>query len=208
MGPGSALLAAALLVGVTDGSAASEGADAILRGQPRAVIERLMQDEMIVLQEVRESGALSGSIITALVIFNRPVDDVYRLLARTDRQGEFRPGVQIVTVERRPEGPVDEHHLKILFRRYVYRLAYRLEPATHRIGWTLDRRFSNDLKRVDGSWELFAMSQDRTLGRSGTIVDVGAAVPAFLQDWITRSNLPDTMRRVRRWVDSDGRYRP
>ena len=52
------------------------------------------------------------------------------------------------------------------------------------------------------------MEDGRTLGRSGTSVDVGSAVPAFLQDWLTRKKLPQTMERVRLWVDSGGTYRP
>ena len=43
---------------------------------------------------------------------------------------------------------------------------------------------------------------------SGTSVDVGPAVPAMLQDWITRKNVPETMKRVQRWVESDGSDRP
>ena len=51
------------------------------------------------------------------------------------------------------------------------------------------------------------MKNGATLGRSGTSVDVGPAVPAFLQDWISRKNLPRTMERVRLWVNSDGKYK-
>ena len=98
--------------------------------------------------------------------------------------------------------------LKILFQRYVYRIEYRLFPGRRRIEWHLDERFDNDLDKMSGYWELYEMPDGRTLGRSGTSVDVGPSVPAFLQDWITRKNLPRTMDRVRLWVDSGGTYRP
>ncbi len=103
-----------------------------------------------------------------------------------------------------PHGPIDEQRLRILFRTYIFRLEYRLHPEQRRIEWILDERFDNDLTRLTGYWELFEMADGRTLGRSGTSVDVGPAVPAFLQDWITRKNLPVTMKRVQRWVDSEG----
>jgi hypothetical protein len=90
----------------------------------------------------------------------------------------------------------------------VYRLEYRLSPEKRRIEWLLDHRFDNAFAEVVGSWELFEMDSGQTLGRSGTSIDVGPAIPAFLQDWVTRKNIPKAMKRVRRWVNSDGTYRP
>ena len=34
------------------------------------------------------------------------------------------------------------------------------------------------------------------------------SVPRFFQSWITRRNLPKTIDRARRWVDSGGSWRP
>ena len=181
----------------------------ILANQPRAVVDRLLEKNIVVMQEVREEGALSGGIITSYVMFAPPVDDVYRLLSQSSRQLEFRPELtSIETVEVGARGPIDEQHMKILFQRYVYRIEYRLDPDARRIEWYLDEDFENDLDMVNGFWELYAPDDGHTLGRSGTSIDVGAAVPGFLQDWITRKNLPKTMERVRRWVDSGGSYRP
>ena len=44
--------------------------------------------------------------------------------------------------------------------------------------------------------------------RFGSRIDVGPALPAFLQDMATRSKLPEAMQNVRRWVDSGGTWRP
>jgi len=187
----------------------AQTAESILAAQPQDVVDRLMADGVIVLQEVEERGPLRGGIISSYVIFEQPVEKVYRLLAQSSRQTEFRPEMtSIETVETTPQGPIDEQRIKILFRSYVYRLAYRLRPEDRRIEWTLDERFDNDLARVSGFWALFAMADGRTLGRSGTSVDVGPAVPAALQDWITRKNVPTTMNHVRQWVNTNGSYRP
>ena len=61
---------------------------------------------------------------------------------------------------------------------------------------------------MTGFWEFYPTEDGGTLGRAGNSISVGARVPAFLQDWITRKNLPKTMNRVRRWVNSGGSYRP
>ena len=73
---------------------------------------------------------------------------------------------------------------------------------------SLDPRFPNDVRFLEGYWELQAVDAEHTMGRTGTQVDVGQAMPAFLQDAATRNNLHDTLDRCRRWIDSDGRYRP
>ena len=98
--------------------------------------------------------------------------------------------------------------MKIMFRRYVYRLKFEFDPERHHIQWSLDQSFDNDFRRVRGSWDLYALDDGRTLGRSGASVDVGPGVPVFLQDWITRKNLPGSMSNVRQWVNSDGEFRP
>jgi hypothetical protein len=188
---------------------ASQSAEDILAAQPRDLVDRLMAENILVLEEIQAEGPLRGGIISAYVLFDQPVDRVYRLLAQSARQSEFRPELtRIETVETGPRGPVDEQRLKILFRHYVYRIAYQLFPEHRRIEWNLDERFDNDLARLTGFWALYAMADGRTLGRSGTSVDVGPAVPAILQDWITRKSVPETMKRVRMWVNSGGTYRP
>ncbi len=180
-------------------------AETILASQPIDLVDRLMEEKMVVFQEIREEGPLRGGIVNAYVIFGQPIDRVYPLLAQSVRQVEFRPELMsIETIEMGPHGPIDEQRLRILFRTYVFRLVYRLFPEQRRIEWVLDERFDNALAGLSGYWELFEMADGRTLGRSGTSVDVGPAVPAFLQDWITRKNLPKTMKRVQRWVDSEG----
>ncbi len=188
---------------------AKQSAEGILAAQPRDVVDRLMSENILVLAEIQAKGPLRGGIISAYVLFDQPVDRVYRLLAQSTRQSEFRPELtRIETVETGPHGQVDEQQLKILFQHYVFRIAYQLFPEQRRIEWNLDERFDNDLARLTGFWALYAMADGRTLGRSGTSVDVGPAVPAVLQDWITRKNVPETMRRVRMWVNSGGSYRP
>ena len=166
--------------------------------------------EQGVLMRGREPALKEQSTngIEAFVIFDASPQQVYDLLQQTSRQGEFRPEVSEIRVVERVEGKhVDEHRLKILFRRYVYRLDYRFRPGAWRIEWRLDDRFDNDLKAVTGYWELYRLEDGRTLGRSGTSVQVGASVPKFLANWITRINLPKSMKNLRSWVNENARSR-
>ena len=95
-----------------------------------------------------------------------------------------------------------------MLMRISYWLRYHWDPATGRISWELDPRFPNDLRVEDGSWQLEAVDADHTIGRLATRVDVGPELPSFLQELATRKNLPQTLEQCRRWIDSDGRYRP
>jgi hypothetical protein len=61
------------------------------------------------------------------------------------------------------------------------------------------------MRRVEGSWELYAMDASRTLGRLSTSVDMGEVMPASLEQAITRTTLPRTLERCRLWVNADGR---
>jgi hypothetical protein len=170
----------------------------LLRKEPGELVERLLREKIFVLDE-------PGEMVRAYVLFDRPVDRVYALLSETARQGEFRSELGgLATVARLPDGHVDEQHIRILFADVSYRLRYRLDPERRRILWRLDPGSEGRMRRVEGSWELYEMDADRTLGRFATLVDVGDALPAFVEEAVTRKTLPRTLERCRRWVDADG----
>lgn len=161
-----------------------------------------LRAEKVVLES---RGDAATQAARGLVIFEQPVDRVYMLLAQTSRQKEYRPELDaILTLDSQPDGSLDEHRMKIMFLDVRYHLRSRVDAERRRIAWELAPGFDNDLKRVEGSWELYALEEGRTLGVFGTVVEVGSGVPSFLQDYVTRKNLPRTLERCRRWVDGDG----
>jgi hypothetical protein len=176
-----------------------------------AVLATLPSDELAVLREKKLVLLASGddsTHVTGLVIFSQPVEHVMQLLAQTGRAGEYRPELESDrTIETYPDGTLQEEQIRILFNRITYFLRYRVDSGARRISWQLDPAHPSRLRQVDGYWELFDMGDDQTLGRFGVQVDVGA-VPAFLQDYATRKSVPTTMENARRWIDSDGRWRP
>lgn len=201
-------LAAWVLWAPASGAADSE-AHEILAHQPPELVQRLLDKKVVVMQEVSPKGAPSDSFFLAYVIFDVPPEETYRLLAQTSRHAEFRPEVRsIETVARTEAGPVDEHRLRVLFLNVSYRLRYTMDPAHHSMRWELDPSYDNSLARAEGFWQLYELEPARTLGRFGTVVDVGPALPRSLQAWVTRKNLPRTIDNARLWVDSGGSYRP
>jgi len=196
-------VAVALLLAAAP-AAAQGGPDgpAIVAELPSDLRERL-QAQKAVLAGHAESSTVSAQ---GYVIFEQPVERVFQLLAQTARQAEYRPELEsIETVARLDDGTIDEHRIRILFIGLCYRLRSHLDAAHRRISWELDPSFENELRRVEGSWELHALDARRTLGVFRTTVEVGSGIPSFVQDYLTRRNLPGTLERCRRWVDADGR---
>ena len=170
----------------------------LLRAEPAAVVRELLEEKLFVLDD-------AGEMVRAYVLFDRPVDRVFELLSQTARQGEYRSELEgLATVARLPDGHVDQHQIRILFVEMSYRVRYRLEPERRRITWELDPSFPNPMRRVEGSWELYAMDPSHTLARFATAVDVGEALPAFVEGAVTRRTLPRTLERCRLWVNADG----
>jgi hypothetical protein len=98
--------------------------------------------------------------------------------------------------------------MKLMLMKGRYRARYHWSLAEGRIRWALDPSYDNDLAVLEGSWDLFGLEPGRTLGRFGTKIDVGAALPAFVQDYATRKRVPEAMENTRKWIDSGGSYRP
>lgn len=201
-----AALAALLSASIPGAADAASSAEALLSAQPRELVTRLFQKKVVLLED---GPSHSTSLVQALVLFQKPRERTLRMLTQTARQSEFRPELESVEeVERMPHGTIEEQRMKIMFVKIAYRLHYRVDFEAARIEWNLDPRFDNALREVHGFWELHELDAGNTLARFGTLVDVGPALPAFLQDWATRKNVPQTLDRTRRWVDSEGTWRP
>jgi hypothetical protein len=180
-------------------------AQALLDSQPKDVVEELLEERLVLMQT---EGSDKG-LVEALVLFSKPPEEVWPLLVQRERQKEYRPELTSVEIVKREENAlVEEQHLKIAFLKVGYRLTDRLDPATRTLTFELDPSFESQLEHVSGYWELHALDGGRTLARFGTRVNVSKAVPGFLQNGITRKNVPETLDNTRQWVDSGGQWRP
>jgi hypothetical protein len=184
-------------------------AEQVLASEPPEIVERLMDQKLLVLEEV---GAGRESFIVAFVIFERSVEDVLGLLRQANRQIEYRPELDSVeTIRKLEDGRIDEQRIRIMFTKFVYRLRYRdLTSSEGRLEWALDPDFDNDMATFEGFWEFHPFEQDpnRTLARFGSNVDVGRAVPRFIQKRMSRKTVLTYLKNCRLWIDSDGEWRP
>ncbi len=185
-------------------TSAPESAQQILDAQPSAVLQQFESEGLVMLE-----GASAGGHVRALVRFEQPRRRVIRLLSQTARHHEFRPELKSIESHGWDEsGSLETHRMRIMFMNINYRLRNHFDWEGNRIWWELDPEFDNDLEVVRGFWELFEIDERNTLGRFGTKVNVQAALPSWIQDAVTRKKIPATMENVKRWVDTDGKYRP
>jgi len=180
-----------------------------LAGMPPNVVQHLLEEKVILLSEPDPPPPGEPAPVRALVLFAKPKSRVLQLLLQTARQTEYRPDLRRVeAVEHFSDGEVDVQEMRIVLMRISYWLRYHFDLSEGRISWELDPRFPNDLRVTNGSWQLEEVDAEHTVGRFATRVDIGSALPPFLQEFATRKNLPQTLENCRRWIDSDGRYRP
>ena len=181
--------------------------EGVLAQEPPELVSRLHEQGMVVMEDV--ASAERTSFVIAYVIFEQPRPRVIALVTAAGRQTEWRTELKsVAVVEDAPPTRVDEVHMRVMFRDMVYRVRYHRDPETDRIAWTLDERFDNDLAVLEGFWEFHPLEDGRTLGRFGSRVDAGAVIPAFMQRDLTRRSVVKTMENCRKWVDSDGAWRP
>jgi hypothetical protein len=204
------VLALAAFAGLARGDEAlSAAVQRALAGEPPELAQRFLDEKVVLLSGSDPRHRGDPTQVRALVLFAKPQSRVIQLLLQTARQIEYRPDLEKVeTVERFSNGEVDVQEMRMMLVRISYWLRYQWDVSAGRISWGLDPRFPNDLRVTDGFWELEEVDAVDTLGRFGTRVDVGPALPAFFQEIATRTNLPKTLDRCRRWIDSDGRDRP
>jgi hypothetical protein len=166
-----------------------------------------MEQKLLVLEEGENE-----SLVVAYVIFERSVQDVLGLIRQASRQLEYRPELDSVeTIRTFENGRIDEQRIRIMFLTFVYRVRYHdLADSEGRLEWTLDPDFESDLARFEGFWEFYPFEQnaDRTLARFGSNVSTGPVVPRFVQKRMSRKTVLRYLENCRRWIDSDGAWRP
>lgn len=199
-------LGACLAAGLGLGAALPTG-DAVLAKEPPELVQELDARGLVVLEEVSSRDATT--FVIAYVRFAQPRPRVVTLVTDPTRQLEWRTDLESVEVVERAEWTrTDEVRMRVMFRDLIYRVRYERDPVTERIAWSLDPGFANGLDRLDGFWEFYALDGGGTLGRFGTRVDAGVPIPDLVQRELTRRSVVTTLESCRKWVDSDGAWRP
>ncbi len=176
---------------------------------PALLAELEIQRVLLAEEVAAASNGERACSAQAFVLFEKPRAEVLRMLAATPRQTEYRPELsRLEVIEATEAGDVAEYRVRFLLTTLDYRARHGWNLEQGRVWYVLDPGYPNDLAVLEGLWELIPIDARRTLGRFTTRIDIGPALPSFLQNFATREKLPDSMEQVRRWVDSGGKWRP
>ncbi len=175
-------------------------------GLSREQIERLERGEVVILEQPE---VIEGrEMVTAAIIFNQDIDTVFSLINQGWRQEEFLPHLDSSELHSKGDGKDRiDIHVKILWIEIDYRVMGDYGSEPYRRSWSLDPEYDNDMKEVSGFWQLYWIDPDHTLARYGTLVETGFWLPGFVQEFLTKRDLPKALGAEKEWIDSGGSYR-
>lgn len=146
------------------------------------------------------------ALIEAVLVFDTPVEETWRLLAKTEDQIQYLKEIKELNIINQGENDnINEFKLKVLFFTLVYRVHHMFEKENLYFHWTLDPTFENDLADLKGFWKFYPYEGDRTLVRYGSDVSL-KKVPDWVEALFKKGGTEKALESVKRYVDSGGTW--
>lgn len=176
------------------------------KGLTKEQIERVQKGEILILD--KPENVDGRSMITAAMVFNQDLNTTWDLLTARHRQDEYLPRLdRSLLVNHSDTGDTIELHVKILTMDIVYRTVGLADKAKYQSSWKLDPAFKNDMKEITGFFHFYYLDDKHTLARYGTWVQTGIGLPASVQEFLIKRDLPESLAAQKKWVDSGGTFR-
>jgi len=176
------------------------------QGLTEEQVQKLKQGEIIILHQEKE-GKEGERLIKAVMILNQSIDEVFNFLCQTERQEEYLPRLErSILIEEDENGNITEFRIKALFINIIYRVRHHYDPKHYRLYWELDPNFDNDIKHLEGYYQLYKINEHQTLARYATVVILSDLIPRSIQELLTKKDLPQSLGAVKKWIDSGGKY--
>ncbi len=168
--------------------------------------QKLAQGEIILPESVVKTPG-GKTLIEAALVFNKPPEEVWRLLSKTEDQVKYLDEVKKVTVIfKSSTGDNLEFTIKLLTKIFVYRQVHQFDEKNLHFRWRLDHDFKSDIKELNGFWRFYPFGSGKTLARYGSRVLLRFSVPDFIQTALTKNNLPRALQSVKKFVNSGGTW--
>ena len=175
----------------------------------KAELAELDRGEVVVHGEMytKPDGKRAGKG-KAYCVANKSPEAVYATLADYEKVSEFMPRLKKVTIlDKAGEDWRVRQDLKVLFKTVSYGLNLKFSAANKRMDWTLDKKQDNDIRDTFGSWEFLPHGDGKTLIIYTIAVDTGAMIPGFLEDYLTKKDLPEVLAAMKRRTESGGKWK-
>lgn len=200
------LFAGSLLAAVVAIAAPRDFGPAGTNGLSAEEQQKLAAGEVVFTKSV--SGAdTKSALIQAALVFNQPPEKVWQLLSATEDQIKYLSDIEeLQIIKKAPTEDCIEFSLNVAFIDIVYRVIHKFDKSNMYFHWGLDPTFDNSLNDLQGFWRFYPYGEGKTLARYGSTLSVSAVVPSFVEDYMTRKNLPKALDDVKKYVDSGGTW--
>lgn len=169
--------------------------------------EKLLKTGTVVSTNLSSGDEIKG-LINAYIIAKQPKAKVWALLHEPSKQALYLPRLtKSKTVSKGDEEELGWFQVKVAFVTIENQVDHRWWPEVSRMAWGLHPAYDNDLIQQDGYYNLYAIDENTTLMELGTALETSALVPGFVQEYLTKKDLPDVIRAVKKYMDSDGVWR-
>lgn len=168
--------------------------------------QKILDGEIVlkaVIQAKKEGQkAREGDILLSAIVDHPPVE-LWKIMTDYAKYGEFLPKVEEMKVlGRTGTTSVVYHQLGIMWVDIAYTLLMTEDRAHGRISWVLDERAKNDILATTGYYEMIPFGDgSKTLMSYRTWVKTGMAVPAFIENFLTKRAAPKILRNIRERAD-------
>lgn len=172
-----------------------------LKGLTEEQKQKILSGE-VVLVSSHEEVPQGQSLISAALVFEVPVERAWAILSAPELQAEYLEEIEeLKIVERGPDYNRAFFLVKVMGQKVWYTVIHHFWPDQFYLWWELDRSEPHDLKELYGFWKLFRYDERRTVARYGTFVRPAFPVPAFLRNWLSRSNVRRSLATVKKYVE-------
>ena len=156
---------------------------------------------------IDETTQAKSSLITAVLIFNKPPEEVFNLLYRSEDQIKFLEELKDVKVISRTDTQNDiEFKTRAAVFTFVYRVIHHFDKNNLYMYWAMDKSFKNDLQDLRGFWKFYPYPGGKTLARYGSNVSI-KGVPDWVENIFKKSGVKNALTNVKKYVDTGWTYR-
>jgi ribosome-associated toxin RatA of RatAB toxin-antitoxin module len=145
-----------------------------------------------------------NSMIEATIIFNKPPEEVWDMLSKTEEQIKYLKEVnKIKLIDRNCNTDTMWFQLKIILITLRYQINHHYNKDYMCFYWSLDPSYKSDFRELKGFWKFYPYENNKTVARYGSLVNI-KFLPLWLQDAIKKKGVEKALNSVKCYVDSGG----
>jgi ribosome-associated toxin RatA of RatAB toxin-antitoxin module len=178
----------------------ARAASIVMRDLSAGELARIEKGE-IILESQTSSGANGSGSGLAIAFIQASKDKVIDTILKYEDYPKFMPHVKSTEVYKRTDSQVDVRFtVDVAFKKISYCRTIQVDRAAGTIVWSLDKTRKNDIADTEGFWG-FKPYKNGIIVYYMASVDSGLAVPKMVEDYLTKRDLPNIVKSIRKRVE-------